>query len=150
MINEEKNEGEIVFGSEKREYPRVTMNAPVRYRLLTKEESDKALGRFADNSNLLNQYEEAETMNVSKNGIAMYTNEEIPARSIVAVNMHLSIPGIACNCKAIAEVIRRDKSDKDKYRYVVALKFTKIVHHNLKNYRFLDLNNLLDVNDPMA
>jgi|ERR1035437_722460 c-di-GMP-binding flagellar brake protein YcgR len=150
MPDKANSEGEIFFGSEKREYPRVPMNAPVRYRMLTKEESDKALGRFADNSNLLGQYEEAETVNVSKNGIAMYTNEELPAKSTVAVNMHISIPGIACNCKAIAEVIRRDKSDKDKYQYVVALKFIKIVHHNLKNYRFLDLNNLLDVNDPMA
>ena len=150
MPDKAKSEGEIFFGSEKREYPRVPMNAPVRYRTLTKEESDKAIGRFADNSSLLAQYEEAESMNVSKNGIAMYTNEELPAKSIVAVNMHISIPGIACNCKAIAEVIRRDKSDKDKYQYVVALKFIKIVHHNLKNYRFLDLNNLLDVNDPMA
>ena len=150
MPNDDKNDGEIFFGSEKREYPRVPMNAPVRYRQLSKEESDKALGRFADNSNILAQYEEAETMNVSKNGIAMYTNEELPAKSTVAVNMHISIPGIACNCKAIAEVIRRDKSDNPKYTYVVALRFVKIVHHNLKNYRFLDLNNLLDVNDPMA
>jgi len=150
MPDKAKSEGEIFFGSEKREYPRMPMNAPVRYRMLTKEESDKALGRFADNSNLLAQYEETETVNVSKNGIAMYTNEELPAKATVAVNMHISIPGIACNCKAIAEVIRRDKSDKDKYQYVVALKFIKIVHHNLKNYRFLDLNNLLDVNDPMA
>lgn len=150
MPDKAKSEGEIFFGSEKREYPRMPMNAPVRYRMLTKEESDKAIGRFADNSSLLAQYEEAETINVSKNGIAMYTSEELPAKSIVAVNMHISIPGIACNCKAIAEVIRRDKSDKDKYQYVVALKFIKIVHHNLKNYRFLDLNNLLDVNDPMA
>jgi hypothetical protein len=150
MENEEKGEGQLFFGSEKREYPRVVMNAPVRYRLLSKEESDKALGRFADNSNILTQYEEAETVNVSKNGIAMYTNSEFAPKSIVAVNMHISIPGIACNCKAIAEVIRMDKSDNPKYAYVAAVKFVKIVHHNLKNFRFLDLNNLLDVNDPMA
>jgi c-di-GMP-binding flagellar brake protein YcgR len=149
-FDDEKNDGEIFFGAEKREYPRVPMNAPVRYRVLGKDEADKALGRFADTSNLLQQFAEAETANVSKNGIAMYTNEEVPTKSFMAVNMHFSIPGIAANCKAIAEVIRRDKSDNDKYKYIVALKFIKITHHNLKNYKFLDLKNLLDINDPSA
>ena len=145
---DDKNDGEIYFGNEKREHPRVPMNTPVRFRVLTKEEGDKALGRFADTSNLLHQYEEGETMNVSKNGIAMYTNEEVPVKSMMAVNMHFSIPGITANCKAIAEVIRRTQSDKENYRYIVALKFIKITHHNLKNYKFLDLKNLLDINEP--
>ncbi len=147
---DDKSDGEIHFGAEKREYPRVPMTCPVRYRVLSKEEGDKALGKFADHSKLLDQYDETETVNVSKNGIAMYTNEEIPVKSLMAVNMHFSIPGIAANCKAIAEVIRRIKSDNEKYKYTVALKFVKITHHNLKNYKFLDLKNLLDVNDPMA
>ncbi|MCE5299890.1 MAG: PilZ domain-containing protein [Spirochaetia bacterium] len=147
---EERSEGELFLGTEKREFPRVPMIVPVRFRKLSNEEAEKAGGRYADINNMLEQYDEGETANVSKTGILMYTNEELPSKSSIAVNMHFSIPGIACNCKAIAEVIRRQKSDKERYNYLVALKFTKIVHHNLKNYRFQDLNNLLDVRDPMA
>jgi len=148
--NDGTNDGQLSFGREKREYPRVVMNAPVRYRVLGKEEGEHALGRFADKSDLLEDYEESETANVSRKGTAIYTNQEIPERSIMAVNINISIPGIAANCRALAEVLRREKSDNPKYLYVVAVKFLTITHHNLKNYKFKELKELLDLKDPLA
>lgn len=147
-MEEEKTEGELQIPSEKREFPRVDMNINVRYRVLTSEEATKALSRTFDADALLVKFDEGETLNVSKNGVLMYTNEEIAAKSFVVVNMYLSVPGISANCKALAEVIRRDRSnDASKWLYTVALKFHKIVHHNLKNYKFLNLNDLLDIKE---
>jgi hypothetical protein len=145
---EEKTEGELQIPSEKREFPRVPMNVNVRYRVLDNEEATRALGRSFDADALLEKFGEGETVNVSKGGILMYTNEEIPAKSFLAVNMYITIPGISANCKALAEVIRRDRSnDASKWLYTVALKFHKIIHHNLKNYKFLNLDDLLDVKE---
>jgi hypothetical protein len=144
----EEAEGEVRIPAEKREFPRVPMNVSVRYRQLSSEESTKALGRVFDADALLEKFEDGETKNVSKGGILMYTNEELSAKSFLVVNMYISIPGISCNCKALAEVIRRDRSnDASKWLYTVALKFHKIMHHNLKSYKFLNLNDLLDVRE---
>lgn len=150
MFDDLKAEGEIVMPAptEKREFPRVPMNVSVRYRQLNSEEATKALARMFDADTLLEKYEDGETKNVSKGGILMYTNEEIASKSFLAVNMFITIPGISCNCKALAEVIRRDRSnDASKWLYTVALKFHKIIHHNLKNYKFLNLNDLLDIKE---
>jgi len=140
--------GELRLPGEKREYPRVPMNVNVRYRVIEGAEAEQALGRNFDPDTILQQYNEGETVDVSRTGALMYVNEEIGVKSVVAVNMHISIPGISCNCKALAEVIRRQKTaENEKYEYKVALKFLKILHHNLKNYKFLNLNDLLDVRD---
>lgn len=145
---EEKLEGEINFGMEKREHPRVSMVVPVRYRVLSGEEATKVLNRMFDADKILQDFTEGETINVSKTGILMYTNEEVPVKSFVVINMHISIPGISCNCKAFAEIIRREKVfDTSKYLYKVALKFHKVLHHNLKNYKYMKLNDLLDIKE---
>ena len=147
-MEEERNNAELSIPVEKREFPRVAMNLAVRYRVLEQDEAARAMTRSFDADKLLEKYEEAQTKDVSKNGILMYTNEEIPAKSYIAVNMYITIPGISCNCKALAEVIRRERSnDASKWLYTVALKFHKIMHHNLKNYRYLNLNELLEINE---
>lgn len=144
----EKLEGEINFGNEKREHPRVAMSVPVRYRVLSNEEATKAINRSFDPDTILQEFNEGETINVSKTGILMYTNEELSVKSFIVINMHISIPGISCNCKALAEIIRREKTfDSSKYFYKVALKFHKILHHNLKNYKYMNLNELLDIKE---
>lgn len=150
-MNEEQLEGEINFGTEKREHPRVLMKVPVRYKVLSSEEATKALNRLFDADIISQKFTEGETINVSKTGILMYTNEEVPIKSFIVVNMYISIPGIACNCKALAEIIRREKAfDSSKYLYKVALKFHKILHHNLKNYKFMKLNDLLDIKEEQT
>lgn len=152
MYDDLKNDGEIKLpgatGTEKREFPRVPMNVNVRYRQLSSDEATKAMARTFDADKLLEKFEEGETKNVSKAGILMYTNEEIAAKTFLAVNMYITVPGITCNCKALAEVIRRERSnDASKWLYTVALKFHKILHHNLKNYKYLNLNDLLEVKE---
>ncbi len=145
---EEKTMGELRLPGEKREYPRVPMSVAARYRVLEKEEATSALGRNFDADTILRQYSEGETIDVSKAGALMYVNEEIPLKSIVAVNMYISIPGISANCRAIGEVVRREKApEEDKYGFKTGLKFLKIMHHNLKNYKYLNLNDLLDVKE---
>ncbi len=147
-MEEERLEGEISFGTEKREHPRVPMTVPVRYRILSSEDATKALNRSFDADAILQEFSEGETINVSKTGILMYTNEEVPIKSFVVINMHLSIPGISCNCKALAEIIRREKAfDSSRFFYKIALKFHKILHHNLKSYKFMKLNELLDIKE---
>jgi len=147
-MEEEKFEGEIKFGTEKREHPRVSMTVPVRYRVLSSEEAQKALNRMFDADSILQEFSEGETINVSKTGILMYTNEELQIKSFIVINMHISIPGISCNCKALAEIIRREKAfASNKYSYKIALRFHKILHHNLKNYKFMKLNDLLDIKE---
>ncbi|MCX7698834.1 MAG: PilZ domain-containing protein [Candidatus Goldbacteria bacterium] len=150
-MQEENLKGEINFGKEKREHPRIEMTVPVRYRILSSEEATKALNRSFDADTILQEYSEGETINVSKTGILMYTNEEVPIKSFIVINMHISIPGISCNCKALAEIMRREKAfDSSKYFYKIALKFHKILHHNLKNYKYMRLNELLDIKEAQV
>ena len=138
--------GELRLPSEKREYPRVPMSVAVRYKVLDSEEAKLALGRSFDPDSSLKEFKEGETLDVSRSGALIYLNEEIAAKTMMIVNMYISVPGISCNCKALAEVIRRDKAGEgEKYEYKAALKFLKILHHNLKSYKFLNLNDLLDV-----
>jgi len=145
---EEEIMGELRLPGEKREYPRMPLNVAVRYRVLENDEANAALGRNFDPDTILRQYSEGETIDVSKAGTLMFVNEEIPIKSVVAVNMYVSIPGIAANCKALAEVVRREKAPEgEKYEYKTGLKFLKIMHHNLKNYKFLNFNDLLDVKE---
>ena len=138
--------GELRLPSEKREYPRVPMNVAVRYKVLEAEEAKVALGRSFDPDAMLREFKEGETLDVSRSGALIYVNEELGVKSVIVVNMYLSVPGISCNCKALAEVIRREKAGEgEKFEYKAALKFLKILHHNLKSYKFLNLNDLLDV-----
>jgi len=142
----EKEKGELLVpGSEKREYPRVAMRVKVRYRLLDVETAEKALTKAFDADKLLENYDMGETIDVSKNGILMVTEREIPIKSYLAINMYIAVPGIACACRAMAAVVRREK-DGDNYK--VALKFLKVLHHNLKNYKFAALQTLLDIKEP--
>jgi hypothetical protein len=150
-MHEEKFKGQLEFGTEKREYPRIAMTVPVRYRVLSGEEAAKALNRMFAPDKIINEFNEGESINVSKAGILMSTNEELQVKSFVVVNMHISIPGISCNCKAIAEITRREKSSvPDRYAYKVALKFHKILHQNLKNYKFMELNDLLNIKEEQV
>jgi hypothetical protein len=141
---------EMTGSDEKREYPRVPTELTVRYRSLSQEEADKALSRHFDpDASLAEGFQEAETLDVSKNGLLMLTNEEIRLKSYVAVSMYISIPGIACNCKGLAEVVRRELNPESHiFKYKIGLRFCKVVHQNLKNYKFLDLRGLLDVKEP--
>src|SRR5208337_2104064 len=142
----EREKGELLVpGSEKREYPRVAMRVKVRYRILDVETAQKALTKSFDADKLLAEYNTGESIDVSKTGLLMFTEKEIPLKSYLAVNMYISIPGIACACRALAEVVRRER---DGNNFKVALKFLKVMHHNLKNYKFAALQTLLEIREP--
>lgn len=152
-MDEEKNEGELLIqGNEKREYPRVPMKVAVKYRILESEEAETALTKYFDADKLLNDFQKSETIDVSKTGLLMFVNEEVPVKSFIVVSMYISVPGISCSCKAIAQVVRRVKNEDtgSNFNYKIAVKFFKILHQNLKNYRFLKLEQLLDIKDKFS
>ncbi len=151
-MDEEKNEGELLIsGNEKREYPRIPMRVAVKYKVLESEEAEKALTKYFEPDKLLSDSKKSETIDVSKSGLLMYVNEEVPIKSFIVVSMYISVPGISCSCKAIAQIVRRVKNeDDDRFNYKIAVKFIKILHHNLKNYKFLNLEQLLDVKDRFS
>jgi len=151
-VEQEKKDGELIIpGNEKREYPRVQMKVTVKYRVLESEEAEKALTKYFEPDKLLETFNKSETIDVSKSGLLMYVNEEVPVKSFIVVNMYISVPGISCACKAIGQIVRRMKSDdNEKYAYKIAIKFLKIIHHNLKNYRYLNLENLLEIKDSFS
>lgn len=151
-MSEEKKDGELILhGNEKREYPRIPMRVAVKYRLLEGEEAEKALTKYFEPDKLLNNASQSETIDVSKSGLLMYINEEVPIKSFIVVSMYISVPGISCSCKAIAQVVRRIKNDDtNNFAYKIAIKFLKILHHNLKNYKFLNLEQLLEIKDKFS
>ena len=139
---EEKTEGELLLPQEKRDYPRFSLNVKVMYRVLDNDEADKALVKHFDPEKVFQACKTSEVINVSTSGLLMYTLENIPEKSFVAVNMYIPLPGLSCACRAVAEVIR---SDKQQDKYLIALKFLKVIHHNLNKYKFLTLTDLLEI-----
>lgn len=142
----EKLDGEIVFPkNEKREYPRVPMRVKVRYRVIGGDEAEKLLTKIHDTTKIVKDGESGETVDVSHTGLLMYVNEEIPIRSFIAVNLYLTVPGISCACKAVAEVVRRERCNEGNFSYRIALKFLKLAHDNMKNYKYCEIEDLMNL-----
>ena len=142
---EEKNEAELLIPKERRDYPRAAVSVSVRYRVLEDDEADRALTKHFDPEKIFEKFNESRVINVSSSGLLMYAHENINEKRFVAVSMVLPLPGLACMCKALAEVIRCDKDETEASRYIVALKFLKIIHHSLNKFKFMTLNELLDI-----
>jgi hypothetical protein len=153
-LNKEDNnnlnkEGELLVPQERRDYPRVAINVQVRYRVLDDTEEDKNLIKNFDPDKIFHEYNESKVVNISTSGLLMHTKEEIPVKKFVVVCMYLPLPGLSCNIKTLAEVIRSEPAPEDVkkqgYQYNVALKFLKVIHHSLNKFKFLSLIELLDV-----
>lgn len=144
---EEKTEGELLLPQERRDYPRIAVSVSVRYRVLEGDEADNALTKHFDPEKIFTRFQESRLINVSTSGLLMRAHEEIQEKKFVAVNMYLPMPGLSCSCKALAEVIRcvKDESGKETSKYIVALKFLKVIHHNLNKYKFVTLTDILDI-----
>jgi len=142
ITREEKNEGELLLPREKRDYPRISINVKVMYRVLDNDEADKAIVKHFDPEKVFQSCTVSEVINFSTSGLLMYTAENISLKSFVAVNMYIPLPGLSCACRAIAEVIRREEQ---KGRFLIGLKFLKVTHHNLNKYKFLTLTDLLEI-----
>jgi hypothetical protein len=141
-MKEEQKDGELLVPKERRDYPRVAVNVRVKYRVLENDEADHALVKHFDPEKIFVACRECDVVNISTSGLLMYTDEKISDKSFVAINMVLPLPGLACSCKAIAEVIR---CDMEKEKYLVALKFLKVIHHDLNKFKYMTLTDLLDI-----
>ncbi|HRU38542.1 MAG TPA: hypothetical protein P5511_01595 [Candidatus Goldiibacteriota bacterium] len=142
---EEKQEAELLLPQERRDYPRVAVNIKVRYRILEDDEADRALVKHFDPEKIFKEFSESGAINVSKSGLLMYSHEDIPEKKFVAISMYLPLPGLSCCCKAIAEVVRCGTDSAEAGRRVVALKFLKVIHHSLNKFKFVTLNDILDI-----
>ncbi len=139
---EEEKEGDLLFPQERREYPRLAVNVTVRYRVLGSSKEDIELAKKFNPEEIFREFEEDETVNISTSGLLMYCKDAIPDKSIVAVNFYMPLPGLSCTCKALAEAIRCEKING---RYITALKFLKIIHHDMTKYKYLTLNEILAI-----
>jgi hypothetical protein len=142
---EEKQEGELLLPQERRDYPRIAVSVKVHYRVLEDDEADKALTKHFDPEKIFIKCSESNMINVSTSGLLMVAPEKIPEKKFVAVSMLLPLPGLACMCKTLAEVIRCEADEKSPGHFIVALKFLKIMHHSLNKFKFMTLNELLDI-----
>lgn len=147
--NDNNKEAELLVPQERRDYPRIAINVKVRYRVLDDTEEDRNLIKHFDPDQILRQYNESKVVNLSTSGLLMHTKEEIPVKKFVVVFMYLPLPGLSCNIKTLAEVIRCEPAPEDVkkqgFQYNIALKFLKIIHHSLNKFKFLSLIELLDV-----
>lgn len=147
--NNLNKEGELLVPQERRDYPRIAINVQVRYRVLDDTEEDKNLIKNFDPDKIFYEYNESKVVNISTSGLLMHTKEEIPVKKFVVICMYLPLPGLSCNIKALAEVVRCEPAQEDVkkhgYQYNVALKFLKVIHHSLNKFKFLSLIELLDV-----
>jgi hypothetical protein len=142
IIKEEKNEGELLLPQEKRDYPRIAVNIKVLYRVLENDEADIALVKHFDPEKVFKSCSTSEVVNLSTSGLLMYTAENIATKSFVAVNMYIPLPGLSCACRAIAEVIR---CSAENGKFLIALKFLKVIHHDLNKFKYCTLNDLLEI-----
>lgn len=141
-MKEEKKDGELLVPQERREYPRASVNVKVKYRVLENDAADNALVKRFDPEKVLKEASVSEAVNISVSGLLMYTAEEIPVKSFVAVNMVLPLPGLSCACKVIAEAVRCDREGD---KFLVGLKFLKVIHHDLNKFKYMNLTDLLEI-----
>ncbi|MBN2753600.1 MAG: PilZ domain-containing protein [Candidatus Goldbacteria bacterium] len=143
MTEKQEKEGDLLFPQERREYPRVALNVKVRYRVLGDSKEDTELVKKFDPEEIFRVFKENETVNISTSGLLMYSDESIPEKAIAAVNFYMPLPGLSCTCAALAETIRCIKTVSG--RYLVALKFLKIIHHDTTKYKYLTLTEILAI-----
>jgi hypothetical protein len=141
----------VMPGGEKRIYPRVALSVPVRFTVVVdeKECSDigqllkKGIGKIAEGNGVLG----SETLNLSSGGLLMTTQDPVPAGSKLCMNIYLPLPGIACSCDILGEVIRNDRLPGTE-GYRTAITFLKVIHHNLNKAKYTALKDLLDIEGP--
>lgn len=147
----EAKHAELIIPGERRTYPRIALSTIVKYSIVkqgeevNEEQYDNLLDEGIKNLNS-NNVKESETVNLSSGGLLMNTDEKINPGSFICVTMHLPLPGLACNCSILGKVIRCEEVGKNNYK--IAIKFEKIVHHNLNKYRYATLKEILNIEGP--
>ncbi|HDQ26172.1 MAG TPA: PilZ domain-containing protein [bacterium] len=136
---EEKIEAELLLPRERRDYPRISVSVKVKYRMLDDDADDRNLVKHFDPEKI---FFESSAVNISASGLLMKTKEEIPLKKFIAISMYLPMPGISCNCRAIAEIVR---CEKDREIYLIGVKFLKVINHSLNKFKFLSLADLLNM-----
>ncbi len=142
-FREEKKEADLLIPQERRDYPRIAISVHVKYRILQNDPSDRELVKKFDPEKIFEQAGSATMVNISSSGLLMYAPEEIPEKSFVAVSMYLPLPGLSCSCRVLGECVRCIKEDD---RYSIGLQFLKVLHHDLNQFKYMALKDLLEIN----
>jgi hypothetical protein len=138
-------------GSERRAYPRIALSTEVKFSVV--KEAQPAHDK--EHEDLLNLGAEnlekgkavaTETVNLSSAGLLMNTDRDIAPGSTIHITLHVPLPGISCTCSMLAEIIRSDKNPDG--TFATAVKFLKVVHHNLSKYKYAALHDLLNLEGP--
>jgi hypothetical protein len=139
---EDNKDAELLIPQERRDYPRIGINIHVKYRVLGTELEDAGITKRFDPDKTFEKSIQDKAINISTSGLLMYCAEEIKIKSFVAVSMYLPLPGLSCSCRALAQVIRCDPGNGN---YILALKFIKVLFHDLTKYKFMTLTDLLEI-----
>lgn len=149
----EAKKPELIMPSEgeRREYPRIALSTQVKYSVVkeSKASHDKEQQQLLDfgAKNLDDgKVDVSNTLNLSSGGLLMVTDKKINPGSTIHITLHIPLPGIACTCSMLAEVIRSDENDDG--GFATAVKFLKVVHHNLTKYKYAALHDLLNLEGP--
>ena len=119
-------DAELTVPAERRQYPRIPLSLPIHYSIVKKGEDIK----------------KSESINISTGGVLMTTEERIEPGSTIHLTMNMPLPGLSCNCAMLGEIVRCEEKE-DKSGFKTAVKFNKIVHHNLNKYKYASLKDIL-------
>jgi len=155
MVDEQKNEekeaknAELIISGERRIYPRIALTVPVKYSIVkeavpSETEQDELLQKGMENINS-DKYNTTQTVNISTGGLLITTDDIINPKTTLHLTMYIPLPGIACNCSILGEVVRCEKTEKG---YNTGIKFIKIIHHNLNKYKYATLKDILNIDGP--
>lgn len=139
---EEKKEADLLIPQERRDYPRIAISVHVKYRVLENDPEDRELIKKFDPEKIFEQAASATMVNISSSGLLMYASEEIPVKSFVAVSMYLPLPGLSCSCRVLGECVR---CIKEANRWSIGLKFLKVLQHDLNQFKYMALKDLLEI-----
>ena len=151
--DKEAKKPELIMPSdgERREYPRIALSTQVKYSVVkenkvTQEKEHQQLLDFGAQNLDNGRVDVTNTLNLSSGGLLMVTDKKINPGSTIHVTLHMPLPGIACVCSMLAEVIRSDENEEG--GFATAVKFLKVVHHNLNKYKYAALHDLLNLEGP--
>ncbi|MFP4466049.1 MAG: PilZ domain-containing protein [Candidatus Goldiibacteriota bacterium] len=138
----------LVFPEEKRAYPRVALSVPVFYKTVSSQGADEreygALIKKGSEAAEKKESTETQTKNISSGGLLMTTTEKLPCGGIIYLSMYMPLPGLACSCSVLGEVVRSEER-KESGKYDTAVKFVSVNHHNMNKYTYAALKELLNI-----
>jgi len=144
----EAKKAELIVSGERRIYPRMALSVPVKYSIVkeavpSEAEHDTLIKQGMDNIET-DKFNSTKSVNISSGGLLITTDSRINPKTTLHLSMYIPLPGLACNCSILGEVVRCEKGENG---YNTGIKFIKIIHHNLNKYKYATLRDILNIED---